>query len=931
MRKKLLKWSMLCLSLIASMTVSAQAGMQEKLLYSTDFSDWSTFGASTSEKSVSKSTKYSHETLTFKVYNTALMSVTDTKFQSYTELPHNALQAAKAADPYVSTSTLASVSRVRFIHGATGSGRGWKLEAKGDGDTDWVTIASDFANPSGWCEVWANVNRSNVQLRWTNLNSSQNAYMFELDIYGMVDMSATPALGKFSVNGKSYNAADIFSEDANGNMKATVEVSKTEPMISASNPLTDITTDNGELGTITYNGSATQCTVTIPVTANGTTLNYILNVVQKPDFTLTYYDKDGTTVLGTQTVEKDAKITAFGVSYTKELPTGMAFRGWHIATSGSKNRKYTIDDVITGNTNLYALVTEIETINKSARYDYHLNDRYFYAEDHEAFNPTGAAFHDLTHGWAFNATSKVELLMGTSGYVMLGTCNQSATGTITLTDANGNVMGTASAKPSTDGTAAFINFAGQEGTYTLTFSGTTYLHELAIVNLAEPTFEQNGTWYIAKVSDDPVKNGQTFLTLLEQANATAGTDRVYIYLPKGDYNLGERALTPVKRSNISIIGQDIDGTVIRNHPTAEGIGVTATILNQSNNLFMQNLTLQNDLDYFNSAEAGRAVCLQDKGNHTICKGVRLRSYQDTYYSNTNGQLYWEKSAIHGVVDYMCGGGDVFYNECTLVNMSRAKTPKNGDVTMTAPYPGDTEKFGYVYYNCTVENLAKSFNWGRSWGGNSKLYFINTTLNQPNEIAKSRFTTGGMNTLAYEFKEYNTMDKDGNVVSPSTNILTFTKDKNSKTYETIMTADEAAAKSYENLFTGTWNPKALCADMPAVAATTDGNYTTWTSVDGAVAYSVYSAGNFMGITSELSFATGNAADVTVMAHNALGAYGTDSQLPTGIKAATANEESKVVNTAYYNLQGVRVNDSYKGVVIRVETMANGQKSVKKTIQ
>ena len=936
MKKNLLRWGMVCLTLLTALTVKAQGGstpaLQEKLIYSTDFSDWDNFSASTTERTVSKSTKYSHETLNFAVYNTALMSVTDTKFQNYTELPHNALQAAKAADPYVKTSTLASVSKVRFVHAATGNSRGWKLEAKGDGDADWVVIASDFANPAGWCPVTANVNRTNVQLRWTNLNASQNAYMFELDMYGMVDMSAMPALGKFTVNGTTYEAADIFSEDANGNMTGSVEISKTEPMISASNPITDVTADNGEIGTISYNGTATQCVVTIPVTANGTTMNYLLTVVQKPDFTLTYYGADGTTVLGTQQVEKDAKIGSFNVNYTEAIPTNMQFRGWHIATSGLKNRKYTVDDIITANINLFALVTPKETASASARYDYILNDRYFYADDHEAFNPQGGAFHDLTHGWEFYATDKIELLMGEKGYVKLGLCAQSATGTITLTDPAGNVVGTVNAKATTDGKASIINFTGTEGIYTLTFTAKTYMHDLAIVNMAEPTYTECGAWRIAKVTDNPEVNGSTFLTLLELTNATEGTSRTYIYLPNGDYNLGERALTAVTRHNVSIVGQDMYGTVIRNHPTAEGIGITATILNQSSNLFMQNLTLKNELDYFNSSEAGRAVCLQDKGNHTICKRVRMLSYQDTYYSNTNGTLYWEKSEIHGVVDYMCGGGDVYYNECMLVNESRAKTPKNGDVTMTAPYPSDLEKFGYVFNNCTVENRAKSFNFGRSWGGNSKLYFINTTLNQPNEIVSTRFTTGGMNTLAYEFKEYHSMDKNGNVVSPAINVLTFTKDSNKKTYETIMTDDEAAAKSYENLFTGTWNPKALCADLPAVATQTSGNNLTWTAVEGAEAYSVYAGGQFLGLTTDPAFTLPATASgtVTVMAHNALGAYGTDTQIPTAIKSVAANESAKVLATNYYTLQGVRVNPDFKGIAIRVDILDNGQQHTRKVI-
>jgi pectin methylesterase-like acyl-CoA thioesterase len=62
----------------------------------------------------------------------------------------------------------------------------------------------------------------------------------------------------------------------------------------------------------------------------------------------------------------------------------------------------------------------------------------------------------------------------------------------------------------------------------------------------------------------------------------------------------------------------------------EGIGKTATLLNRGWNTYEQDLTLKNDLDYYHSGPAGRAVCWQDKGNRVIFKRVRMLSYQDTY-------------------------------------------------------------------------------------------------------------------------------------------------------------------------------------------------------------------------------------------------------------------------------------------------------------
>ncbi len=931
-----------------SIPASATSVIQEKSLYETDFHEWDLLSAAKSDNTFTKKTKYSDENIDFTLYNTAVMDCSDTKFQNYTDLPRRCLQAQKAADPYVITSKFADVTKVRFIHGATGSSRGWKLEAKGDGDENWVVISDAVANPAAWSEVIAQVNRQNVQLRWTNLNASQNAYMFELEIFGNVDMTNKPMLESFNANGTTVTAGDVFEMNSEGNYVATIEVSKNDQMISESNPITEVVAANGEVGTITYSttgeGTAQTTVATIPVTVNDNSVNYLATFVFKPDFTLTYIGKDGSTVLGTQAVEKDAKIGAFEVEYNETIDETLKFRGWHIKQSGSANRKFTVDDVITADTKLYALVTEIETADPKARYDYLLNDKYFYVEDHEAFNPQGGSFHDATHGWVFGANDKVELTMSAKGFVKMVLCNYSGdNATITLTDPAGAEMGAIDAKVTPDGASSIINFEGEAGTYTLSFTGTTYIHTLSIVNMEETPFVQEGNWIEIENNDDAIVNGNNFLTALEVANAADGNDRVYIYLPNGDYNLGERTLTAVTRNNISIIGQSMRGVVIHNHPTAEGIGVTATILNQSTNLFMQDITLKNDLDYFNAGEAGRGVAFQDKGKKTICKHVRLLSYQDTYYSNSSDDFYWEKSEIHGVVDYMCGGGDVYYNECLLVNESRAKTPKNGDVTMTAPYPGSSEKFGYVFNNCTVENLAKSFNFGRSWGGESKLYYINTILNQPTEIASTRFTTGGMNTLAFDFHEYNTMDADGNVVSPASNILTFKKDTNSKTYETIMTADEAAAFSYENLFNEGWDPKALCADMPAITPTENNGVLTWDAVDGAVAYSVYNGEEFLGVTETTEYdlssasnakakakAAAVAGEYTVVAHNAIGAFGTETEKPTKINDTASVQGQKVLSTEYFTISGARVSTPQKGVNILVQKLENGHTVASKVI-
>lgn len=141
----------------------------EKSIYKTDFSDWTKADPSDPATTVTKTTKYTKQDLVFTLFQTSVMATEDTKFSAYTTLPRMTVRAEKEKGSYFTTSALAEITKIRFIHGATGSNRGWKVEAKGDGDADWVVVSSDAANPQNWCEVTKSINKKNCQLRFTNL------------------------------------------------------------------------------------------------------------------------------------------------------------------------------------------------------------------------------------------------------------------------------------------------------------------------------------------------------------------------------------------------------------------------------------------------------------------------------------------------------------------------------------------------------------------------------------------------------------------------------------------------------------------------------------------------------------------------------------------------------------------------------------------
>ena len=278
---------------------------------------------------------------------------------------------------------------------------------------------------------------------------------------------------------------------------------------------------------------------------------------------------------------------------------------------------------------------------------------------------------------------------------------------------------------------------------------------------------------------------QDLLHAIELANQHAAKGFT-IHIPNGLYDLGEKVLTRLEASHVHLVGESMDSTIIRNQPgiEVEGISTTATLLNLGCGNTFENLTLQNALDYYNSGFAGRAVALQDKGDSTVCQRVRLLSHQDTYFSNNASSTHWFRDCeIHGTVDFICGDGDVYFDRCLLVAKYR-RPGGGGECTLTAPKTRAGGR-GFVFRNCTIRTDGSRFNLGRAWGESPRCVYINTTLEQPELLRPSRFSPKGMNVCVAEFLEYRTMDKEGRVVSPASNVLTITKGEQSDTRERIL--------------------------------------------------------------------------------------------------------------------------------------------------
>ena len=743
---------------------------------------------------------------------------------------------------------------------------------------------------------------------------------------------SVPMLASFSANGVNYVADNVFEADGD-NYKATIEMSKSEEMISPNNPVTDVEALAGELGEITYEGDETGCVVTIPVALDDMVINYVVNFVQKPDFTLTYLNTDGST-MGTQLVEKDAAIGEFGVDFNEAIAEeGYKVRGWFEKKYGGK--KYTTNDIITEDKTLYAVATEIEEPSDYKKYIFDLTSTTFYPEDHEAFASTGSGYwHDVQHGWAFNNGDVITLLVGEKANIFVTNCQYSnGNAQLVFKDAEGNEVGRITGKGEGDGQIDVFAYEGNAGELFMEIesNGAVYIHNIKIVNTKTTNYQQEGNWYFVKQGD--VSSLLDVLDVVSGANAKQDAERSYIFIPDGVYDLGETVLTAISGYNISIIGQSTEKTIIKNAPEVanEGIGTTAVLVNSTQNLYMQDLTLQNALDYYAAGDAGRAVCFQDKGDRAILKNVAMLSHQDTYYSQNTKQSYWEDCDIHGTVDFICGGGDVRFVNTTLSLEPRSA---NGTGGRTITAPTTTTEFGYVFDGCKVVDLAEGkgdWNFGRTWQNNPICIYLNTTLdeNSANTLIDSRWIEKGMNNRDPRiFGEFNTMDEAGNNITPASNIITSYRGQ----FQTILSADAAEAYAYDKMFTD-WNPAFYTVQVEAPEATYYEGVVSWTPANnGAIAYALFKNGEFVAVVEGTDYAIEIEENdkLTIRAANSMGGFGPEAEVTIsepisedggfvdGLNVIENAENDGVV----YNMQGIRVQQANKGVYI-----INGKKVIK----
>ena len=198
-----------------------------------------------------------------------------------------------------------------------------------------------------------------------------------------------------------------------------------------------------------------------------------------------------------------------------------------------------------------------------------------------------------------------------------------------------------------------------------------------------------------------------------------------IYVKNGIYK--EKLIIPSWLTNIEIIGQDRDKTIITydDHanitypPTGKPMGTfrTYTLKIEGCNITLRNLTIEN-----NAPRLGQAVALHTEGTRLAFVNCRFLGCQDTVYTGMPYTLlYFLNCYIEGTTDFIFGPSTAWFENCEIYS-------KINSYVTAASTPKDC-KYGYIFNNSTLTaaDSVTNVKLGRPWRAYAYTLFMNCEL------------------------------------------------------------------------------------------------------------------------------------------------------------------------------------------------------------
>jgi pectinesterase len=219
-----------------------------------------------------------------------------------------------------------------------------------------------------------------------------------------------------------------------------------------------------------------------------------------------------------------------------------------------------------------------------------------------------------------------------------------------------------------------------------------------------------------------------FKTIQEAITACRDyAERQYvIFVKNGVYN--EKLLIPTWKTRITIVGQDVDSTIITYNDYSgktDSLGkkfntfTSFTCMVAGNNIVFENITFVNS-----AGRVGQAVALHVEGDRCVFRNCRLVGNQDTLFaSGENSRQYYVGCTIEGTTDFIFGAATAVFENCTITSKV------NSYITAASTPP--VQQYGFVFLRCKLlsDSVGRKVYLGRPWRLYAYTAFVNCEMGE----------------------------------------------------------------------------------------------------------------------------------------------------------------------------------------------------------
>ncbi|MCR5360571.1 MAG: hypothetical protein K6E73_00990 [Bacteroidales bacterium] len=392
------------------------------------------------------------------------------------------------------------------------------------------------------------------------------------------------------------------------------------------------------------------------------------------------------------------------------------------------------------------------------------------------------------------------------------------------------------------------------------------------------------------VESDNVDNLREVVSLANDA-AYEGNP-IWIFLPWGQYDLGDESLT-LSGNYISLIGEDNKKTHIFSN------NATQTLLVTGKNTYIQDLLIEN---------TGSGSAVHDMGSNNVYHNDSIVAGKKAFLTEGNWKqrCYVDSCSFEGSEDLVCGSGDIYF-QGSYFNLGN-----DGKHLSAQKTDADNNRYakGYVFNGCTAWGEG-SYSIARPWAEEPSATWLNsrftgTSLTQGFGAMRS--------SLNVHFHESNNTNGDGystiqiphtvEECQPSSSDSIFMFDSDTLSWFAVENFFAEYTKGSTTLTA--WRPDTIAKQMFITDATLNNNVVNFNSngstlylvegftADGNVEFLFTTAKTFVPMKDFLT----SYESVTVRAANGRGGFGK----PFKCNVIESSDEQELLTTVTLNASG-----------------------------